>query len=132
MRAQHASPAPTCVRAGDVYRDLLHAPRSLPAEAGRARDAPRCRGGAFLFTFRVPPTYPHDAPKVKCLTKVRGGDWGGMEGCGGTGEPVCADGARGNVGPGGGDDAGRRERRLRKDGAGGWRLAAAASPLPEA
>ncbi|KAL6768652.1 RCE1 [Auxenochlorella protothecoides x Auxenochlorella symbiontica] len=28
------------------------------------------RGGAFLFTFTVPPTYPHDPPKVKCLTKV--------------------------------------------------------------
>jgi ubiquitin-protein ligase len=29
-----------------------------------------CRGGAFLFTFAVPHTYPHDPPKVKCLTKV--------------------------------------------------------------
>ena len=31
----------------------------------------RCRrGGAFLFTFAVPPGYPHDPPKVKCATKV--------------------------------------------------------------
>ena len=27
------------------------------------------RGGAFTFTFDVPGTYPHEAPKVKCLTK---------------------------------------------------------------
>lgn len=29
-----------------------------------------CRGGAFLFSFAVPSGYPHDPPKVKCLTKV--------------------------------------------------------------
>ncbi len=29
-----------------------------------------CRGGAFLFTFAVPNGYPHDPPKVKCVTKV--------------------------------------------------------------
>lgn len=28
------------------------------------------KGGAFLFTFAVPSGYPHDPPKVKCLTKV--------------------------------------------------------------
>lgn len=28
------------------------------------------RGGAFLFSFNVPTTYPHEPPKVKCLTKV--------------------------------------------------------------
>ena len=27
-------------------------------------------GGAFLFSFAVPPSYPHDPPKVKCLTRV--------------------------------------------------------------
>lgn len=29
-----------------------------------------CRGGTFLFSFKVSPLYPHDAPKVKCKTKV--------------------------------------------------------------
>ncbi|KAI3962090.1 hypothetical protein MKW92_016339 [Papaver armeniacum] len=28
------------------------------------------RSGKFEFTFQVPPTYPHEAPKVKCKTKV--------------------------------------------------------------
>eukprot|EP00899_Mesostigma_viride_P022951 jgi/Mesvir1/3840/Mv19804-RA.1 len=28
------------------------------------------RGGTFLFTFNIPTTYPHEAPKVKCKTKV--------------------------------------------------------------
>lgn len=28
------------------------------------------RGGAFLFSFAVPSAYPHEPPKVKCLTKV--------------------------------------------------------------
>jgi len=28
------------------------------------------KGGSFVFTFNVPKGYPHDAPKVKCLTKV--------------------------------------------------------------
>lgn len=28
------------------------------------------QGGSFLFTFQVSPIYPHDAPKVKCMTKV--------------------------------------------------------------
>ena len=28
------------------------------------------RGGAFTFTFVVPPVYPHEPPKVKCITKV--------------------------------------------------------------
>jgi len=27
-------------------------------------------GGLFLFSFCISPQYPHDAPKVKCLTKV--------------------------------------------------------------
>ncbi|TJX37716.1 ubiquitin-conjugating enzyme E2, partial [Soehngenia saccharolytica] len=27
-------------------------------------------GGRFTFTFSVSPTYPHEAPKVKCKTKV--------------------------------------------------------------
>ncbi|KAI3847253.1 hypothetical protein MKW92_031235 [Papaver armeniacum] len=27
------------------------------------------RSGKFEFTFQVPPTYPHEAPKVKCKTK---------------------------------------------------------------
>ncbi|XP_068665781.1 NEDD8-conjugating enzyme Ubc12-like [Aristolochia californica] len=27
-------------------------------------------GGTFVFTFQVPPIYPHEAPKVKCKTKV--------------------------------------------------------------
>ncbi|KAI3841015.1 hypothetical protein C5167_010775 [Papaver somniferum] len=28
------------------------------------------RSGKFEFTFQVSPTYPHEAPKVKCKTKV--------------------------------------------------------------
>jgi ubiquitin-conjugating enzyme E2 M len=28
------------------------------------------KDGTFLFSFSVPQTYPHDPPKVKCLTKV--------------------------------------------------------------
>ncbi|VVA15138.1 PREDICTED: NEDD8-conjugating enzyme Ubc12 [Prunus dulcis] len=27
-------------------------------------------GGTFMFTFQVSPVYPHEAPKVKCKTKV--------------------------------------------------------------
>lgn len=27
-------------------------------------------GGIFTFTFQISPIYPHDAPKVKCKTKV--------------------------------------------------------------
>ncbi|KAH9695994.1 NEDD8-conjugating enzyme Ubc12 [Citrus sinensis] len=27
-------------------------------------------GGTFVFTFQVSPIYPHEAPKVKCKTKV--------------------------------------------------------------
>ncbi|KAK6922763.1 Ubiquitin-conjugating enzyme E2 [Dillenia turbinata] len=27
-------------------------------------------GGTFIFTFQVSPIYPHEAPKVKCKTKV--------------------------------------------------------------
>jgi ubiquitin-conjugating enzyme E2 M len=28
------------------------------------------RGGQYVFHFEVGPNYPHEAPKVKCLTKV--------------------------------------------------------------
>mmetsp|Transcript_450 Transcript_450/g.1148 ORF Transcript_450/g.1148 Transcript_450/m.1148 type:complete len:132 (-) Transcript_450:401-796(-) len=28
------------------------------------------RGGKFTFDFKVPPTYPHDPPKVLCETTV--------------------------------------------------------------
>ncbi|PIA55635.1 hypothetical protein AQUCO_00700149v1 [Aquilegia coerulea] len=28
------------------------------------------QGGMFVFTFHVSPIYPHEAPKVKCKTKV--------------------------------------------------------------
>ena len=31
----------------------------------------RCSGGAFVFSFDISTAYPHDAPKVKCKTKVR-------------------------------------------------------------
>lgn len=42
----------------------------------RLDDAPPCfpRGGKFQFEFSVPETYPYDAPKVLCKTKVR--NWG--------------------------------------------------------
>lgn len=29
------------------------------------------RGGKFIFDFTISPSYPHEAPKVLCLTKVR-------------------------------------------------------------
>uniref|UniRef100_A0A061S7N2 Nedd8-conjugating enzyme ubc12-like n=1 Tax=Tetraselmis sp. GSL018 TaxID=582737 RepID=A0A061S7N2_9CHLO len=28
------------------------------------------RGGSFEFSFSIPSSYPHEAPKVKCKTKV--------------------------------------------------------------
>jgi len=28
------------------------------------------KNGCFAFRFKIPPTYPHDPPKVKCETKV--------------------------------------------------------------
>eukprot|EP00193_Tetraselmis_chui_P005880 CAMPEP_0177766244 /NCGR_PEP_ID=MMETSP0491_2-20121128/8425_1 /TAXON_ID=63592 /ORGANISM="Tetraselmis chuii, Strain PLY429" /LENGTH=172 /DNA_ID=CAMNT_0019282653 /DNA_START=321 /DNA_END=840 /DNA_ORIENTATION=+ len=28
------------------------------------------RGGTFVFAFSIPTAYPHEAPKVKCATKV--------------------------------------------------------------
>jgi hypothetical protein len=28
------------------------------------------RGGTFTFSFSIPTIYPHEAPKVKCKTKV--------------------------------------------------------------
>jgi ubiquitin-conjugating enzyme E2 M len=28
------------------------------------------KGGRFVFNFKVGPSYPHEAPKVKCETKV--------------------------------------------------------------
>ncbi|CAD5126038.1 DgyrCDS14212 [Dimorphilus gyrociliatus] len=28
------------------------------------------RGGKFVFSFKIPPGYPHEAPKVKCETMV--------------------------------------------------------------
>lgn len=28
------------------------------------------RSGRFVFSFKIPQGYPHEAPKVKCLTKV--------------------------------------------------------------
>lgn len=29
------------------------------------------RGGTFIFSFQISQVYPHEAPKVKCKTKVR-------------------------------------------------------------
>ncbi len=34
------------------------------------RHAVAGRGGAFTFSFNISTSYPHDAPKVKCLTKA--------------------------------------------------------------
>lgn len=28
------------------------------------------RGGRFVFSFKIGPNYPHEPPKVKCVTKV--------------------------------------------------------------
>ncbi len=28
------------------------------------------RGGRFSFSFKIGPSYPHEPPKVKCVTKV--------------------------------------------------------------
>lgn len=35
-----------------------------------ARFSQNYRGGTFYFSFTVSPIYPHEAPKVKCKTKV--------------------------------------------------------------
>lgn len=51
-----------------LFRSML-----LPAPIPHLLPSPVClfcRGGAFLFSFAVPSGYPHDPPKVKCLTKV--------------------------------------------------------------
>ena len=40
------------------------APLSFDATAGFYK------GGEFLFDFKITPQYPHDAPKIKCVTKV--------------------------------------------------------------
>uniref|UniRef100_A0A914WJ04 E2 NEDD8-conjugating enzyme n=1 Tax=Plectus sambesii TaxID=2011161 RepID=A0A914WJ04_9BILA len=44
--------------------DLLHFTLSIAPDEGFYR------GGIFTFDFKVGPGYPHDAPKVKCLTSV--------------------------------------------------------------
>ena len=38
-------------------------------------------GGSFLFTFNISANYPHEAPKVKCKTKVRRSNIGGTHIC---------------------------------------------------
>lgn len=47
----------------------------LPFRTAHARPLPArlrlFRGGQFVFTFVVPPVYPHEPPKVKCKTKAR-------------------------------------------------------------
>ena len=42
-------------------------PLTLDCSGG---DVCQSRGGRFVFSFKIPPGYPHDPPKVKCLTKV--------------------------------------------------------------
>lgn len=42
----------------------------LHFEIGIRPDEGIYKGGSFLFDFNVPTSYPHDAPKVKCKTKV--------------------------------------------------------------
>ena len=48
---------------------LLRCPAEPPLASRLSPCSPR-RGGTFLFSFAVPTGYPHDPPKVKCLTKV--------------------------------------------------------------
>ena len=48
----------------------LIAPARLLASPRRAVDG-YWAGGAFKFTMNMPKSYPHDAPKVHCTTKVR-------------------------------------------------------------
>lgn len=60
-----------CVRRGE-RTCLCPFPNShsSPSRAGSSRRRRFRRGGAFLFTFAVSANYPHEAPKVKCVTKV--------------------------------------------------------------
>ncbi|CAI9110715.1 OLC1v1010784C1 [Oldenlandia corymbosa var. corymbosa] len=44
--------------------DLMHFEISIRPDEGYYL------GGNFLFSFEVPPVYPHEPPKVKCKTKV--------------------------------------------------------------
>ncbi|KAJ0041213.1 hypothetical protein Pint_28214 [Pistacia integerrima] len=44
--------------------DLMNFEISIKPDGGYYKD------GTFLFSFEVPPIYPHDAPRVKCKTKV--------------------------------------------------------------
>lgn len=91
-----------------------------------AEEEPSCSHSESLP--RTHTTLPRSNASQRCGAAI-GEAW---RGAGGQGS-LCARTELGEMwGRGGVDDAGRRERRLRKDGAGGWRLAAAASPLPEA
>ncbi|KAJ4715046.1 Ubiquitin-conjugating enzyme family protein [Melia azedarach] len=44
--------------------DLMNFEVSIKPDEGYYKD------GTFVFSFEVPPIYPHEAPKVKCKTKV--------------------------------------------------------------
>ncbi|KAI9165394.1 hypothetical protein LWI28_013274 [Acer negundo] len=44
--------------------DLMNFEVSVKPDEGYYKD------GKFLFTFQVPPMYPHEPPKVKCKTTV--------------------------------------------------------------
>lgn len=51
----------------------LHGAPLAAADSSRGSSSVRPlhrRDGQFSFSFNVPHTYPHEAPKVKCLTKV--------------------------------------------------------------
>lgn len=60
--------------AGAGWGTATDARRALPPlPPGLARPGRSCRGGKFVFDFAIPTGYPHDAPKVLCLTKARTG-----------------------------------------------------------
>ncbi|XP_026456138.1 NEDD8-conjugating enzyme Ubc12-like isoform X2 [Papaver somniferum] len=57
-------PKTTTIEFPNGKDELMNFEVSIRPDEGFYRD------GTFMFTFQVSPIYPHEAPKVKCKTKV--------------------------------------------------------------
>ncbi|XP_026433316.1 NEDD8-conjugating enzyme Ubc12-like [Papaver somniferum] len=57
-------PQTTTIEFPNGKDELMNFEVSIRPDEGFYRD------GTFMFTFQVSPIYPHEAPKVKCKTKV--------------------------------------------------------------